>query len=71
MSYIDNMRVILRSRDAAPDYKERTRQQVIHLAWSGNPEAIELVGVQESKDCPCVICAHQRNLEKVRGELYK
>lgn len=71
MSYVDSMKVILKSRDAATDYKERTRQQVIHLAWTGDLQAQELVGEQKGKHCPCTNCHYQHMLDGVRAETYK
>ena len=71
MSTVANMAVILKSRDAEPGYKERTRQQVIHLAFHGNLEALQIVGPTDAKDCPCTLCTFDRKLGRDRAETYK
>ena len=78
MSHLANMLVILKSRDAEPSYKERTRQQVIHLAFAGDEDAIRIVGPQVGfgppqgkKHCPCTNCHYQHMLDGVRAETYK
>ena len=71
MSYIQNMAVILKSKYADPVLKERTRQQVIHAAFLGDPEALDITGELEAKECPCTHCLSTRSLAKVRAETYK
>jgi hypothetical protein len=53
---LENFKVILKAKDIDPVYQERTRQQVIHLAWKKNPEAEDMVGKIDSSDCPCSDC---------------
>lgn len=47
---INRLQTILNSKDVDPQYRERSRQQMVHLTWEG-----------DVKECPCRECKHRRN----------